>query len=214
MTTTTAPVSPHCVVHNPPLTPTTTPAPACPDDHDTQPLRIDAAAPAPVSTPFFFFFVIFYFFFFLFPSLAYDDVPSAPALAYQCQRATTGIYYIYIFDPFFLCNSVCWPQRPQPSVDDDEELPVTVATPTPSIDNDGLPHSRPPDDDNDDPKPPCIDASMPTSALFRFLYDSSITQTLSLAHDDDIWPPFASTANNVESDNEFNQPIYEVCRLD
>ena len=51
-----------------------------------------------------------------------------------------------------------------------------------------------PDDDNDDLKPLCIDASVPTSApflSFLFLYDSSITQTLSLAHDDDIWPPLS-----------------------
>ena len=119
-----------------------TPAPACPDDHDTQPLHFDAAAPAPGTPLFLSFFLSFIFF--LFPRLAYDDVPPAPASAYQCQRATTDRYFFYIFDFFSLCNYVRWPQHPQPSVDDDEEPPVTVATPNPSIDNDGVPHSRPP----------------------------------------------------------------------
>ena len=112
------------------------------------------------------------------------------------------VFFLYLWF-FSLCNYVRWPQHLQPSVDDDEEPPVTVATPTPSIDNDGVPHSQPPDDDNDNPKPPCIDTSMPTSALFLsflFLYNSSITQTLSLAHDDDVWPPL-SPASPDDNDN-------------
>ena len=131
MMTAAAAVSTHHVVHNPPLTipatttpatmmTTSTPAPAGPDDHDTQPHRIDAGAPALVSTPFFFF----HFF-----SLPNDDVPPVPA--YQGQHVITGKYSLFIpLNLFF--NTVRRPQHSQPNVDDDEDPLVAVASPIPS----------------------------------------------------------------------------------
>ena len=70
-------------------------APARPDDHDTQPHRIDAGAPALVSTP------LFIFHFFLYPTMTSPQSQllrwPAPAPAYQRQHATIGEY-------FFLCR--------------------------------------------------------------------------------------------------------------
>ena len=110
------------VIHSSPLMISTTTtsatmmmtAPACPDDHDTQPHHIDAGVPALVSTPLF----IFYFF-----STQRWHPPSPNSCSGQPQPQHINANMPPLASTFFMTlisffNTVWWPH---PSVNDNKE---------------------------------------------------------------------------------------------